>query len=65
MKMFLVRLRQEEDGQALVEYALLVALVVLVSWPALSAIQAALQTAYVGWNNAETGFWQMPPCSAC
>ena len=64
-KRLLVRLRQEEEGQALVEYALLLGLVALVTWPALNAIQAALATAYVRWNNAELNFWQMPPCGGC
>lgn len=63
--MFAVRLAEAEHGQALVEYALLLALVAIVSWPAFNAIQAALQAAYVGWGNAELGFWQMPPCAGC
>lgn len=65
MKIFLVHLRREEDGQALVEYALLLAFVAIVTWPAINAIQAALQTAYVNWNNAHLNFWLMPACGAC
>ncbi len=49
----------------MVEYALLAALVVLISWPALNAIQPALKEAYLRWNTAEQDFWLMPVCEAC
>ncbi len=50
----------DENGEEILEYALLVALVVLVTIPALNAIQAALKVTYVSWNAAMLRCWQMP-----
>lgn len=50
----------DDRGQDVIEYALLAALVALVTIPALNAIQAALNVTYVGWNTAMLRCWQMP-----
>lgn len=63
--MLLHRLRHEDEGGVLVEYALLLVLVAIVNWPAITAIEAALGAAYDRWNTAEWNFWEMPPCAGC
>jgi Flp pilus assembly pilin Flp len=50
----------DEEGQDLLEYALLAAFVALVSIPAVNAIHAALNGTYVSWNAAMLRCWQMP-----
>ena len=65
MTLLLLRVWREEDASAMVEYALLISLVAIVSWPATNAIVEALGTAYRRWSAAEWGSWQMPPCAAC
>ena len=45
------RLIREDGGQELVEYALLVALVALVTAAALGELQTALHDAYVSWDS--------------
>ena len=63
---FLRRVVVEEEGQDLVEYALLAALVALASAAAILAVQTRMQTTYVSWNTATQTCWQMPapgePC---
>ena len=54
------RFAREDGGQELVEYALLVALVALVSALALSRLQTALQEAYGCWDRANQSLWVMP-----
>ena len=54
------RFAREDGGQELVEYALLVALVALVSAAALSGLQTALHDAYVSWDTGNQSLWQMP-----
>jgi len=54
------RFIQEDGGQELVEYALLVALVALVTAAALGELQTALHDAYVSWDSGNQSLWQMP-----
>lgn len=54
------RLFTDDSGQDVVEYALLVALVALVSIPGITALQAALHSTYLAWNTAMLRCWQMP-----
>jgi len=54
------RLVTDEEGQDLVEYALLAALVAIASVAAINAVQSALQTTYVDWNTKAQDCWQMP-----
>ena len=61
---FLRRVVAEEDGQDLVEYALLAALVALASAAAILAVQTRMQTTYVSWNTATQACWQMPAPAA-
>jgi Flp pilus assembly pilin Flp len=50
----------DEDGQAFVEYVLLALLVVVLTIPALNALQGALKATYESWNTAMLDLWQMP-----
>jgi Flp pilus assembly pilin Flp len=65
MKMLLNRLWHEDNGQAMVEYALLAMLVAIVSWQALDALSAALRAAYIRWIQAEVDSSPMPACTGC
>jgi pilus assembly protein Flp/PilA len=47
MRNFLIRLWKEEDGQDLVEYGLLVALVALAATAGMNALAGAINTAFV------------------
>jgi Flp pilus assembly pilin Flp len=60
MRTLFRRLLAEDDGQELVEYALLAAFVALASVVALDALKAALRTAYTNWNAAAQSCWEMP-----
>ena len=60
MSTLLRRLVVEDDGQDLVEYALLAAFVALASIAGLDAVRTALRSAYLGWNVASQACWQMP-----
>jgi Flp pilus assembly pilin Flp len=50
----------DEQGQDLVEYALLAALVALVTVPAIAKFQSVMYSTYVSWFTASMGCWQMP-----
>ena len=60
MRQLFRRFVSEDDGQDLVEYALLAAFVALASVAALDAIQASLRTAYTSWITAAQSCSQMP-----
>jgi Flp pilus assembly pilin Flp len=60
MGAFLRRLIREDDGQDLVEYALLAAFVAIAGIGGLSAIQAALHSTYLNWGTATQDLWLMP-----
>lgn len=54
------RLLAEDDGQDLVEYALLIGLVALASAAAIGTLQTALHDAYVSWDTRNQALWDMP-----
>ena len=54
------RFIREDDGQDLVEYALIVALVALVSAAALGLLQTAVHDVYVSWDLSNQSLWEMP-----
>ena len=60
MLTLLRRVVAAEEGQDVVEYALLAALVALASVVAVRAIQTTMLTTYVSWNTATQSCWQMP-----
>ena len=60
MLTLLRRVVAAEEGQDVVEYALLAALVALASVVAIRAVQTTMQTTYVSWNTATQSCWQMP-----
>jgi Flp pilus assembly pilin Flp len=57
---WLRRLLREDDGQDLVEYALLAAFVGLAGSAALSELETSLGVAYAGWDTATQALWVMP-----
>jgi len=50
----------DERGQDTIEYALLAALVAVLTIPALDAVRSALRIAYLSWNTAMVKCWRMP-----
>ena len=59
----LIRLLADDDGQDLVEYALLAAFVGIAGWAALMAIDEAVGTTYSSWLDADSGvpgLWDPP-----
>ena len=60
MRSLMTRLLGEDDGQDLVEYALLATFIGLVSIAALGAIQTAINGTYGAWNTNNNNNWQMP-----
>ena len=54
------RLAADDEGQDIVEYALLAALVAIASVAAIKTVLLAMQTTYVGWNTKAQNCWQMP-----
>jgi Flp pilus assembly pilin Flp len=55
------RLWSDDEGQDLIEYALLVATVALASVAAFDAIRAAIGAAYRAWGSGIDGLWETPP----
>lgn len=60
MRMLVRRLVLEEDGQDLVEYALLAAFVGLATAATLNAIEISLGEAYTRWDTNTQKCWTMP-----
>jgi Flp pilus assembly pilin Flp len=60
MVSLLRRLVREDDGQDLVEYALLGAFIGLAGAAAFTSIRSAIQTTYGALNTSNNGNWQMP-----
>jgi Flp pilus assembly pilin Flp len=60
MKLNLRRLLIEEQGQDLVEYALLGACIGLVGVAAFTSIESAIKTTYLAWNTNNNNNWVMP-----
>jgi Flp pilus assembly pilin Flp len=58
--LLLRRFLLEDDGQDLVEYALLVAWVALASLAAVNALQQTMHDVYVGWDSNQQSLWTMP-----
>ena len=54
------RLLVEDDGQDLVEYALLIGLVAVASAAAIGTLETALHDAYVSWDTGNQALWDMP-----
>ena len=50
-----------DDGQDLVEYALLTAAVALASAATLNILRTTLGTSYLAWSAATDALWTMPP----
>lgn len=57
----LPRLFTEDEGQDVIEYALLIAFAGLAGIAAFVAIQNAISAGYVGWDNAEQALSEPPP----
>jgi Flp pilus assembly pilin Flp len=55
MKSILVRLWKEEEGQDLLEYALLIVLVVLIAAAAINPLGASIASVYTSANTCVTG----------
>ena len=55
------RFIREDDGHDIVEYALIVVLVVLVSAAALGGLQTAFKATYESWDTGNQQLWEMPP----
>lgn len=56
----LKRLAVDDRGQDTLEYALLAALIAVLTIPTFNAIQDALKATYLSWNAAIMRCWQMP-----
>jgi Flp pilus assembly pilin Flp len=59
--LLLMRLIAEEDGQDLVEYALLTAAIGLCALSAVSLWNAAIKTTYNSWNTSTNQLWDPEP----
>ena len=57
------RLLADDDGQDLVEYALLTGLVAVAAVLVFPLIQTAMAEAYQGWNDNAYAIWEAPPPS--
>jgi Flp pilus assembly pilin Flp len=55
------RLALDEDGQDLIEYALLATVIALVGFAGMNAISGALNTAYFSWDTTNHAIWEVPP----
>jgi Flp pilus assembly pilin Flp len=64
MPRILTRLVAQQEGQDLVEYALLAALVGLASIASFGLIHDAIAATYGSWNTGTNDIWQPPDPSA-
>ena len=55
------KLSQDEDGQDLIEYALLTTIIALVGILVFPSIQTKMADAYRGWNQNAQDIWESPP----
>ena len=60
MKNLILELKDDDNGQDLIEYALLTAIIGISGLLILSTISTKMGTAYAGWNTAGQNAWQ--PC---
>jgi len=61
MREWCTRLLRQDEGQDVVEYALLASLVALASVAAIGQLETALHDALVRWDTANDALWLMPP----
>lgn len=54
------RLVRDEDGQDLVEYAMLATFVGVACAAAWGVVRGAIATGFVGWDTAEQNLWRPP-----
>jgi len=52
------RLWRQDSGQDVVEYALLAALIGLAAYGGFSAIQNAISSSYITWDNGQQNLWE-------
>jgi Flp pilus assembly pilin Flp len=55
------RLRQDERGQDLIEYALLTSIIAIIGILVFPSIQTKMADAYQGWNDNAQEIWEPPP----
>ena len=55
------QLVEAEDGQDLIEYALLTGMVAIVGILVFPTIQSKMADAYQGWNDNAQAIWEPPP----
>ncbi len=60
MRSLMTRLLVEDEGQDLIEYALLATFIGLVGIAAFDALKTAIQNTYGTWNTNNNSNWQMP-----
>ena len=60
MRCFMNRWLNDERGQDLVEYALLVAFIALAGIAGFNFISSVLGGTYTGWNNGVQDLWEVP-----
>ena len=60
MRCFMNRWLNDESGQDLVEYALLVAFIALAGVAGFNFIGSVLGGTYTGWNNGVQDLWEVP-----
>jgi len=56
-----VRLLREDEGQDLIEYALLTGIIAIAGVLLFPAIQSAMADAYQDWNDNAQAIWETPP----
>lgn len=61
MPPLVTHLLANDDGQDLIEYALLTGFIGLTSLAALNLITAAVRTGYVTWDQGINGLWRPDP----
>ena len=61
IKQVLARFVREDQGQDLIEYALLVTFIGLAGIATLPLIAQAIATAYGSWNTSTNTIWHTPP----
>ena len=60
MKNLFNRFIQEEQGQDLVEYALLTSAIGFAGAVAFSLLASSINTVYSGWDGGVNGLWEVP-----
>jgi Flp pilus assembly pilin Flp len=61
MASFLVGLISDDDGQDLIEYALLTAFIAIAGILGFQAIGLAINTSYTSWDTTNQDLWEPPP----